>query len=208
MENYHLAEAFKLLNKKDCNIFEKFNTQDFKTFRKRVIEMVLATDMMNHSKLIGTISSKLSMLEELSQEDNNDKSQLCNTGFCIKKFMEKNPGSNKNDLQQDLMNFILHAVDIGHAAKPFELEIKWADLVTAEFLNQGDTEKKLGLPVSFLCDRETSNLPASQVGFINGIVAPTFQLAVVLLPKIQHYLDLLELSKQKWEDMKENKTNK
>ncbi len=200
MENYHLAEAFKLLKKPNCNIFEKLDSNDFKNLRKRVIEAVLATDMAMHSKLIGTVSSKY-----VSRSNFDSDSQ---TQFSMSSYISENNDSNKQEVQQDLINFILHAVDIGHAAKPFELELKWADLVTMEFHNQGDTEKKLGLPISFLCDRTTSNLPASQVGFINGIVLPTFQIVVSLLPKMKIYSDLIEKSKEEWEKLRDIKSNK
>jgi hypothetical protein len=200
LENYHLAEAFKLLKKPNCNIFEKLDSNDFKNLRKRVIEAVLATDMAMHSKLIGTVSSKY-----VSRSNFDSDSQ---TQFSMSSYISENNDSNKQEVQQDLINFILHAVDIGHAAKPFELELKWADLVTMEFHNQGDTEKKLGLPISFLCDRTTSNLPASQVGFINGIVLPTFQIVVSLLPKMKIYSDLIEKSKEEWEKLRDIKSNK
>jgi hypothetical protein len=36
-------------------------------------------------------------------------------------------------------------------------------------------EKKLNLPVSQLCDRETTNLAKAQIGFIDYIVLPTYQ---------------------------------
>lgn len=161
--------------------------------------MILATDMTIHGKILGTISSK-HLLKNLKME-NKDESK----GFNIKEYIEENKEANKFEIQQDAINFILHAIDIGHAAKPFDLELKWADCVTAEFLNQGDTEKKLGLPVSYLCDRDTSNVPASQVGFISFLVLPTFQLAFNLLPKTKHYITLINKCKEEWEKLKNEK---
>lgn len=185
LENYHIAETFKLLNEKECNILEKLDNQEYKLFRKRIIEAVLSTDMAMHSKLVGIISSKV------SSDD-----------FIISKYLESNSETNKFEFQQDIINFVLHAVDIGHGAKPFKLELKWADLVTQEFHNQGDVEKKLNLPISFLCDRTTANIPASQVGFIAGIVLPTFQLVHKICPKTFEYVQMLETSKEEWEKLK------
>lgn len=159
---------------------------------------MLATDMMNHSKLISTMSSKFSKNSKKNDDD---------APFCLTKYLEEtNSLNNKFDVQQDFINFVLHAIDIGHAAKPFDLEVKWADLVTMEFHNQGDTEKNRGLQVSFLCDRTTSNLPASQKGFIAGIVLPTFQLVVGFLPKMKMYVELIEIAKDGWEKIKESKS--
>jgi hypothetical protein len=163
--------------------------------RKRVIEGVLATDMMAHSKLVGVMTSRLYL-----QYKEADKP------LSLSQMLEENKELNKIEIQQDYINFIIHAVDIGHAAKPFDLEVKWADLVTKEFHNQGDKEKELSLPISFLCDRTTSNLPSSQVGFIAGLVLPTFQLVSKLLPLSDHYIDYILNSKIEWEKLKETKS--
>lgn len=190
LENFHLAEAFKLTNKPGLDIFKKLSSNDFKLFRKRVIEAVIATDMMNHSKLIGIMTARLFVM-------------LCeNKRMTLTEMIEENKELNKFDVQQDYINFTLHAIDIGHAAKPFNLELKWAELVTQEFHNQGDKEKELGLPISFLCDRSTANLPSNQVGFIAGIVLPTFNLAHRLLPSISEYINLIKQSKEEWEKLK------
>ena len=44
---------------------------------------------------------------------------------------------------------------------------EWVDLVFIEFFNQGDVEKKYNLPVTILCDRDTTDTVNSQIGFIN-----------------------------------------
>lgn len=172
------------------NIFEKLDNSDYKNLRKRVIEAVLATDMANHSKLVAIMTSRL--IYHYKE----------NTKLSLTQLLEENQDINKFEIQQDYINFIVHAIDIGHAAKPFSLELKWADLVTQEFHNQGDIEKSLNLQVSFLCDRKTSNLPASQIGFISGIVLPTFQLAEKLLPDIFNYSALIIICKEEWEKLK------
>lgn len=197
LENFHISESFKILLKPNRNIFEKLDINDYKLMRKRVVEGVLATDMMVHAKQIGIITSRLYL-----QYKESDKPIL------LSNIMENNSELSKIDIQQDFINFIIHAIDIGHAAKPFEQELKWADLVTKEFHNQGDKEKELGLPVSFLCDRKTSNLPQSQVGFINGLVLPTFQLVVKLIPDSACYIDYIINSKCEWEKIRDAKEGK
>lgn len=178
------------------NLFEKLENSDYKLLRKRVVEAVLATDMMNHSKLVGIITSRL--LVQYKEDDNL---------MSLSQMIEENKELNKFDVQQDYINFVIHGVDIGHAAKPFSLELKWAELVSQEFHNQGDSEKKLGLTISFLCDRATANLPASQVSFINGIVLPTFQLIQKLLPLTYVYVEMITKSKEEWEILKDAKAD-
>ena len=78
-----------------------------------------------------------------------------------------------NKLIQNQLNFIIHLADLSHNYRKFEISIKWVKLLTNEFWNQGDKEKELGLPVSFLCDRNEVNVPKSQVDFINTFLINT-----------------------------------
>lgn len=54
------------------------------------------------------------------------------------------------------------------------LPCRWSLRVIEEFFAQGDREKEEGLPVTPLCDRLTTSLPASQINFLEFIVAPLF----------------------------------
>lgn len=68
--------------------------------------------------------------------------------------------------KQLVSNAILHACDISTSLREFDVSAQWADLLFAEFFNQGDTEKALNLEVSMLCDRETTKIAGGQTGFI------------------------------------------
>ena len=53
LENMHISESFSIINTySDCNIFEKKEKNDYKIFRKQMIECVLATDMANHKNYL------------------------------------------------------------------------------------------------------------------------------------------------------------
>ncbi|RWS10477.1 calcium/calmodulin-dependent 3' [Dinothrombium tinctorium] len=51
-------------------------------------------------------------------------------------------------------------------------------------LSLGDKERELGLPYSPLCDRNTTLVPDSQIGFIDFIVGPSMEVCGDLLDKI------------------------
>ena len=56
------------------------------------------------------------------------------------------------------MEICMHAADVSVPCRNFKLLKKWSYLLFEEFFNQGDEEKSRGLQVSFLCDRETTNV--------------------------------------------------
>jgi hypothetical protein len=53
--------------------------------------------------------------------------------------------------------------------------LEWTRRVCEEFFNQGEHEKRRGLPVSPFMDRATCVVAKSQAGFIDYLVLPLFE---------------------------------
>uniref|UniRef100_A0A2C9K178 PDEase domain-containing protein n=1 Tax=Biomphalaria glabrata TaxID=6526 RepID=A0A2C9K178_BIOGL len=83
-----------------------------------------------------------------------------------------------------VLSLVLHCADISHPAKDWELHEKWTGFLLEEFFRQGDREQELGLPFSPLCDRKNTLVAESQIGFIDFIVDPSFQVMGDMLEKV------------------------
>jgi len=57
LENHHLAVAFKLLQSPEKDILAGLAAKQRQTFRKLVIDMVLATDMSKHMSLLADLKT-------------------------------------------------------------------------------------------------------------------------------------------------------
>ncbi|NXF31967.1 PDE1C phosphodiesterase, partial [Nyctibius bracteatus] len=97
----------------------------------------------------------------------------------------------KNALQQPegidkpkALSLLLHTADISHPAKAWDLHHRWTTSLLEEFFRQGDKEAELGLPFSPLCDRKSTMVAQSQIGFIDFIVEPTFTVLTDMTEKI------------------------
>ena len=185
LENFHASTLFRTIRKKDNNIFEKLSTSDYKIIRKRMISEILATDMANHGKVMSLIKSKI-----ILNENNEYKLNLLSGNE-----------QTKNEEQQSLLDFMLHLADLAHNTKLFSISKKWVELLSEEFWKQGDLEKELNLPVSFLCDREQINIPQSQKGFITGYVIPTFESLVTIFPTLRFTLDNAKTNLKEWQKL-------
>jgi hypothetical protein len=185
LENFHISEAFKLLSNPNHNMFTNYNKNEIKIIRKRIVDMILATDMSFHAKIYTSMKLKVEML--LSEKKGFDT--------FIK---EIGSSSAKFDAQQEILNYTLHAADLSHNVKSFKLTEKWTTLLMNEFWDQGDLEKKEGLPISFNCDRTTANVPKDQMGFLNGIIIPTFSLLAVMFPKVEFFVDNARSNLEEW----------
>ena len=120
-----------------------------------------------------------------------------------------NDEKNINANQQMILDNTLHLSDISNPSKIGSVYDKWVDLVLNEFFNQGDLEKNLNLPISFMCDRTTTTKPKSQIGFITKIVKPYFELYYNMIPEIKPYIDNLNSNFERYKKMEiEDERNK
>ena len=186
LENFHAATLFKIIRKSETNIFEKLTYFDYKIIRKRMICEILATDMANHGKVISLIKSKISVNED---------------GNSFKLNLLTGNEQTKNDEQQCLLDFIIHLADLAHNTRLFSISLKWVELLSEEFWRQGDLEKKRNLPISFLCDRENSNIPQSQKGFISGFIIPTFECLSNIFPSLKFALENANNNLKEWQKL-------
>ena len=188
LENYHVSSAFKVISQKNSNIFCDIQNEEYRVVRKRIVECVLATDMAKHAKEVASLKIKM---ENYKVTCKNNDSYLVN-------LVRDSSEESKFDRQQEVLNFFIHCADISNPAKLTQICTIWTDLVMKEFFTQGDLELSLNLPISFLCDRNTTNIPKSQIGFINNIVSPCFNLLFRISPKLSFFIDNLRINVEYW----------
>uniref|UniRef100_A0A8C6UJW2 Phosphodiesterase n=1 Tax=Neogobius melanostomus TaxID=47308 RepID=A0A8C6UJW2_9GOBI len=98
----------------------------------------------------------------------------------MKNFLQQPEGLDK----PKALSLLLHTADISHPAKSWDLHHRWTTSLLEEFFRQGDKEAELGLPFSPLCDRKSTMVPQSQIGFIDFIVVPTFTVLTDMMERI------------------------
>lgn len=128
----HASLTYSLLLEEENNILKKLDSDSWMLCRKVIIKMILATDMARHFELLG--------------------------GFKASHPIVTTTNISKIDERIAVSEICIKAADIGHAAKMIDLHERWTLLVCEEFFQQGDMEKKLGLPVSMFCDRENTDI--------------------------------------------------
>lgn len=177
----HCATTFDIMKNEEKNIMATLPKDMSAIVRGLIIEMILATDMAKHFDLVGKFNAKLK----------------CGSIVMV------NP-----DQRAEILRIITKASDVGHAGKSSALHQKWTGLICEEFFNQGDREKQLNIPVSMYCDREKTDLPKSQIGFIKNIVLPIYESIYLGLGSIEinkNCLEQLQENIKMWENSSFNK---
>lgn len=185
LENYHASESSRLLLIPENNILDMLDKSSFKIFRKQFIEAILSTDMTHHMKTNSIIKTRLLGLG-------------ISHGYNIENLVSDDC---KMDNHQEIINFLIHTADLAHNSKPFEISFKWVCNLSEEFWNQGDVEKELNLPISFLCDRSTSDVPKSQIGFLKGILIPSFEILLDMFPELIYTMENINNNLDQWTKM-------
>ena len=88
--------------------------------------------------------------------------------------------------------------DLGHPTKALQIHIDWSNLLAEEFFLQGDREKEEGLPVSFLCDRDSVVLAKSQIGFLEFMIFPLLDAIALSVPSAEVLANKTRLCHSHW----------
>jgi len=170
LENHHVAAFFRTMQDNDCFILGNMSMTEFREFRSLMIEMVLHTDMSMHF-------SQLKHMKNLVQTAADGGRALSQWRKIKHGMLIATPAPRRRHTEHFdktlVLCLLLHSCDISHPAKQWDLHYQWTARCMEEFFKQGDKEQEQGLDFSPLCDRQTTMVPQSQIGFIDFIVAPT-----------------------------------
>eukprot|EP00727_Mastigamoeba_balamuthi_P000388 m51a1_g10346 putative transglutaminase-like protein (999) ;mRNA; f:160519-166730 len=105
LENHHLATFFRLCAAKRQNIFGGVPDSEYRSLRRRVIEMVLATDLAGHFAFVDNLSNKLACADlsnsarpwevsewwtqQISEEFFQQGDEELRRGFKVSAFMDR-----------------------------------------------------------------------------------------------------------------------
>jgi 3'5'-cyclic nucleotide phosphodiesterase len=96
-----------------------------------------------------------------------------------------------------LYKILIKCSDVSNPTKDLSICLPWTKMILAEFVSQGDMEKKLNLPISPYCDRTNLNIPSSQIGFIDYVVQPLFSALDTFQP-IPSIVSRLAINREYW----------
>lgn len=170
LENHHCAQAFELMRSSDCNIFQNLTREQSLEVRESIIEMVLATDLGQHSKIVGKFKG------------------LVEGGSTF---------GSKSDVRIAL-EVAIKIADVSNPTRPRKLYLKWAHRICEEFYNQGDKERELGLEISPFMDRSKPSLNNLQIAFITYLVIPMIDAYCLFLPKMDFCRKFVQTNKSYW----------
>ncbi|CAG8506529.1 3896_t:CDS:10 [Cetraspora pellucida] len=88
-----------------------------------------------------------------------------------------------------------------------ERAASWSKVLLEEFRCQGDLERKLGLPILPINDRNGKTTQSeSQIGFIDYFAMPLFKCVGDLIHEMKFCIPYLEQNKKTWQERKDNGT--
>lgn len=195
LENMHCARLFEIASQPECDVFVESERQHRADSRRIVIESVLHTDHAHHFALVKELqkfydgSAEIFDISAVMYRDAHAGS------FPSSEVVEI---FRKSDNKKLLLNTFVHFCDVSNPTKQWGEAMQWAELLTEEFYVQGDQEKALGITVQPLNDRDKSNAPYSQIGYIEFFVAPLLFAFEKLAPPAEFCTDVMLANMGKW----------
>jgi len=203
LENMHCAKLFEIVSQPRANVFASLSKPQFQEVRKLCIEAILHTDNAQHFGMIKEVQMVYEVNSEIldawRDKYSNAPEEASMTQDATEMFRQP-------ESRRLLVNLLLHVADISNSTKPFRVCRIWAWQVLEEFFIQGDSERKLGLPVQALNDRESVNRPFSQVGFIEFLVSPLLFAVMKVLPPTEPLAEQMVRNLKSWHQQWQSET--
>ncbi|ESO83549.1 hypothetical protein LOTGIDRAFT_236563 [Lottia gigantea] len=174
LEHHHFNHAIIILNSEGHNIFSNFSSDDYSEVINLLKHAILATDLSLHIQ----IREKFFSMVDAGVRSLDDR-----------------------ECKEIYRSIIMTTCDIAAITKPWEIQRKAADLVVAEFFDQGDKEKnELNLQPMACMDREKQDEIAKlQMSWIDGICLPLYKNLSKMDPNFKPMLEGVLANRDRWE---------
>ncbi|CAO0789477.1 unnamed protein product [Mucor circinelloides] len=184
LESFHAMSFFHLL-REHCfsQLTDLRSNPEYASFRKIVVNSILATDMSMHDEYVTKIQDQAQRLRR-NEIDFTDKAT------CEKEKIL-------------MCGALIKCADISNCARPFESAKRWAKILAEEFFEQGDLERELGMPVLPINERGKISLEDFQLTFKRFVALKLFESVSEVTSCIQFTVDHIYENIDIWEEMKQ-----
>lgn len=147
LERHHCHTARAIL--RESQLLDHFSDADREEIVGLIEDLILSTDVCRHKHF-------MQQFEEMLVSDR-----------CI---------DLTNPVERHfVLMMAIKAADISNPTRPLHISRRWSMKIMEEFFLQGDKERRLNLPISYLCDRQTTLIPKAQSGFFEFVALPLFK---------------------------------
>ncbi|XP_067142377.1 cAMP and cAMP-inhibited cGMP 3',5'-cyclic phosphodiesterase 10A-like [Centruroides vittatus] len=177
LERHHFDTTIFILQEDQNNVLCDLSTLDYKFVLSSIESLILSTDFasFHHNKrnLTNIIKSKDFKIPDIwSNLDNRT---------CLKKIM-------------------MAGCDLSGVCKPWTTVVAIVKQIYAEFYNQGDKEKEIGIHPNSMMDRDSQDrIPEDQIKFLKYICIPIYEKLAICLPNTKPILEACRRCLQQWQ---------
>lgn len=173
LENHHCSLTFQLLESN--NILKFIKPEDFKEFRKTIIQCILGTDMSKHNDFLHKFSE-----------------------------LNVNATTLSIDEQMLISSCFVHFSDLSNSIKTFEFSYEWSRRISKEFYEQTIKEEIEELPsLSFMKVNDKLSICISEINFIQNISIPTWKVFVSKFKKMDFILEKNNTILLRWKELEQ-----
>ncbi|XP_046832807.1 dual 3',5'-cyclic-AMP and -GMP phosphodiesterase 11 isoform X1 [Vespa crabro] len=180
MEHHHFDQCLMILSSQGNQILSNLSPEEYSRVVKVLEEAILSTDLAVYFRKRGAFFS-----------------------------LARGGGYNwaYGDHRELLRGMLMTVCDLAAITKPWEVEKRVAELVSSEFFEQGDIERRtLNItPIDIMNREKEDQLPMMQVGFIDSICLPIYEAFALLSDKLEPLVEGVTNNKRHWLEIAESK---
>ncbi|XP_072766046.1 dual 3',5'-cyclic-AMP and -GMP phosphodiesterase 11 isoform X2 [Anoplolepis gracilipes] len=179
MEHHHFDQCLMILSSQGNQILSNLSPEEYSRVVKVLEDAILSTDLAVYFRKRGAFFALVRSNYNWAYSDNRDL----------------------------LRGMLMTVCDLAAITKPWDVEKRVAELVSSEFFEQGDIERRtLNItPIDIMNREKEDQLPMMQVGFIDSICLPIYEAFAQLSDKLLPLVDGVRMNKQHWLEIAETK---
>lgn len=147
LENHHWRFALCIF--KESQLFDHFEQDVYEDMKIQLKHLILATDIARQNEYLKRFK-ELTASDEFSMQNAEHRALV--------------------------LQMALKCADLGNPCRPWLISRVWSNLICDEFYKMGRIERRLGIPLTPICQREKTSIAGIQADFFRFIVLPLLEL--------------------------------
>lgn len=147
LENHHWRFALGIFA--ESQLFDHLDKNIYDEMKLQMKHLILATDIARQNEYLRRFR-ELTSSNEFSMQNTDDRALV--------------------------LQMALKCADLGNPCRPWLISRVWSNLICDEFYKMGRIERRLGIPLTPICQREKTSIAGIQTDFFRFIVLPLLDL--------------------------------